>query len=1016
MLKAGDEGAQQSFDFCPSGGRGAGLGCTAAEEPALSITYATLLGVQPASPLLGFGLTDRLGLQVNLANGNLLAHASDLAVASTGLPLALDRWYNSQGPVDGPLGNWSMGTAADVQLLNRSGSDVILIGPSLTVVSFHLRPDGSYASPPGLDATLVKNPDGGFTLTSQASGVRDQFAVVPDPGHEIDSLTSVVDRNGNAVRFSYSTDLFGNGDLIGVTDSQGRQVGGFTYGFLQKKPLQSFQDWSGRRYQYAENGSGSDLTDYIDPAGQHTQYGYDASNNLVQITDPTGRVTTLGYDAGQRLTSLTLGAGSAVSGTYQFSYDTSGGPSVTVTTVTDPNGHRTAYTTDIRGRLTKVTDALGNTSQQTWTGDNHLQTSTDALGHVTTYGYDANNNLTSVQLPPTPPLTAGPVARAVYGTVANIPYFFVPTSATDAQGHTTTYGHDGNGNVTTTSMPAMVNSQNQVSAISASAIYNANGTVASATDFNGNTTTYQYDSTGNLTKIIPPTYSGGTQLGPTNIAPDGLSRPQTVTDGNGHTTTSTYDPLDRVTNEQFQDGSVGYGYDADGNQTSMTDSSGTTSYQYDARNRQTQKTLPAGLGGGTFAFGYDPGSNLTSYQDAGGTVGYGYNAADELTTLTEPGGAQTGFGYDQDRRRTTTTYPDGVTMTTGYDPSGRIAGVTARNASTTLVGLTYSYVHNGTDTTLIWQVQENDAPGVGPSPTRNYTTTDLYDPRGLQLTWAVHNNANNTTVHDYEYQFDANGNRTQIVADATVSPPPLNPTTTLAYNAVNELTATTLFSGTGGQVAQATWNWDANANLTGNSGYPGISSPATLTYNQHNQTTSITDVYQHPVAMTYAGPGQGERLSADWSSEPSGKTPEFGHTAYTNGGLGLASKTDSTGTTYYTYDPSGLPVSERTPGGTYYFVFDALGNTVMLVDPPSGSPVAMPSPCPTGNQSGDQWQAPGTNALDELPFQQGGAFQEMSDVGTGNTFAYGAFSGASGTGVTPYQETVAAPKAAPHYK
>jgi YD repeat-containing protein len=111
------------------------------------------------------------------------------------------------------------------------------------------------------------------------------------------------------------------------------------------------------------------------------------------------------------------------------------------------------------------------------------------------------------------------------------------------------------------------------------------------------------------------------------------------------------------------------------------------------------------------------------------------------------------------------------------------------------------------------------------------------------------------------------------------------------------------------------------------------------------------------------------------------------------------SRTDTTGTTRYTYDPSGLPVSERTPGGTYYFLFDGLANVAMLVDA-SGNVVAMVSPCPTGNQSGDQWAKPGTNALEELLFQGGGARGVVYDAGTVNLKTARGYLGANGTGWT----------------
>jgi YD repeat-containing protein len=409
-----------------------------------------------------------------------------------------------------------------------------------------------------------------------------------------------------------------------------------------------------------------------------------------------------------------------------------------------------------------------------------------------------------------------------------------------------------------------------------------------------------------LTFVLPqPLLAAGAQaaITTTSIAAraGALSRPHAVTDGNGNTTTYAYDPFDHVS------------------QIAQPDSS----------------------------------------------------TVNELTSLTEPGGAQTTFGYDAIHNRTVTNFPDSVSVTNSYDPSQRLAGITARNSSTTLVGLTYSYASGGTDTALLQTVQENDAPGVGPYPTRNFTTTYGYDPRNLVQSWVLHNNATNATIHAYQYQYDANGNRTQIVADPYNSQGQIVPSpgqgvahsneTDLAYTPVNELLTTAAYSKQGATIGTANWTYDQAGNLTGNSGYPGVSSPLQITYNQHNQTTGISDVYGTLVPMTYAGAGQGERLSAGWSNQPNPtdptKPPEYGSTAYTYSALGLMSTTDTTGTTSFTRDPSGLPISERTPNGTYYYVLDGLGNAVMLVDPPSGAPAWIGDICPTGNAAGEAGRA-----------------------------------------------------------
>lgn len=72
----------------------------------------------------------------------------------------------------------------------------------------------------------------------------------------------------------------------------------------------------------------------------------------------------------------------------------------------------------------------------------------NSLTELTDFGHDANDNLTSVQLP-----------TGARSTLARIdgthPYY--PASSTDAQGNTTSVSYDADDNVTTVSLPATTN-------------------------------------------------------------------------------------------------------------------------------------------------------------------------------------------------------------------------------------------------------------------------------------------------------------------------------------------------------------------------------------------------------------------------------------------------------------------------------------------------------------------------------------------------------------------------------
>jgi YD repeat-containing protein len=171
---------------------------------------------------------------------------------------------------------------------------------------------------------------------------------------------------------------------------------------------------------------------------------------------------------------------------------------------------------------------------------------------------------------------------------------YQPDTTTDAQGNVTTYGRDCKGNLT--SVRDALTTQNQITLGS----YDSQGNPHTSSDANGNTISYGYDTSGRLTSITPPTTTApSTQLGATAITYDSLSRTHTVTDGKSQVSTLAYDVLDRLTQITYNDGStISLTYDDDGNVTERDESSGVTTkitgYTYDKLNRLTREDFPDG--------------------------------------------------------------------------------------------------------------------------------------------------------------------------------------------------------------------------------------------------------------------------------------------------------------------------------------------------------------------------------------------------------------------------------------
>jgi RHS repeat-associated protein len=904
---------RRSVGSTPTGGwsptvrQTAGSASTTATSPAATQVASSSLGVSPntvagGSGAAGAGLgvqafyglesfpldsINQASAQVNVANGNLVLHSLDLKINGPGLSLRLDRFYNSRSTGSGAFGvGGVLSTGRDVGVQVGSSS-VTFTGPSgFTAVFTGTGP--SYTAPAGINADLVKQADGTYTLTYRKSGEKLSFT---SGGF----LTSDADRNGVAIQLAYDSSNM----LSSITDTAGRVT---TVG-----------------YDPAHPGSINSTTD---PAGRHTLYLYDASGNLTQVTDPNsgvtkysytgGRIsgiqtagnafTDIGYDSLGRVSSVTRwttrGQASGPSSVFGFGYATGS------STETNPLGQTTTYTLDSSSRVTRVSDPLGHARSRTWTANSDVATAVDAMGtgstgsNVTTYSYDSVNNVTAVALP------TGAAGTAQYGAATgcattDTTHPYLAKCASDAQGDQTSATYDTVGNVTRTqdTTGAKTGGVARVYTYQGTAGASCGGKTGqrcSVTDGNGHVTRYAYGANGELTSTTPPA-----PLSATTYGYDSLSRLTSVTDGRGITTSYSYDSRDQLTKALYSGGGgeVDYGYDADGNPTSRTDTGyGTQTYTYDGQGRQTATTLPGVAA--AIGTGYDAAGNITTYTDANGTVGYGYDAANNLTSLTEPSGAITTFGYNANNARTSTTYPGATVQTTTVDNSGRPTRIRAVHSSTVLSDLSYRWsTATGKDSTVLQA--RTDTVGIG-APAGSVTTYG-YDSLA-RLTSATEKTAAGAASYAWTYGYDNTGNRTTASTQSGTSTPA---STSYTYNTADQL------STINGAASGLAYDGDGNE--------LGGPSRSNETYNPRNQLTSLTTAAA-TIAFGYAGLNNTERTTADGAS-------------YLNGPLGVSAETSTTGgDTAYTRTPAGQLISTRTGTGSNYYLTDNLGSVVGEVD------------------------------------------------------------------------------------
>jgi RHS repeat-associated protein len=243
--------------------------------------------------------------------------------------------------------------------------------------------------------------------------------------------------------------------------------------------------------------------------------------------------------------------------------------------------------------------------------------------------------------------------------------------------------------------------------------YDARGRVASTTDAQGKTTTYNYNTAGTVTTSY--TDSGGTAR-TTQMTIDLNGEPTSYVDENGTTTTSTYDQAQRkvATSRQFSGQSSAqlavWGYNNLDQLSSQTDySSGSarlTSYTYDSAGRLSTETLANGMvttktydpnrgavsglshkASGTtelspWTYTYSLGGRITQEVTTNRTRTFTYDGVGRLTRTVE-GATTRNYSYDADSNRcSTSTTCDGSYT---YDSADRVL------SSPVATGYTYNY-------------------------------------------------------------------------------------------------------------------------------------------------------------------------------------------------------------------------------------------------------------------------------------------------------------------------------------
>jgi len=347
----------------------------------------------------------------------------------------------------------------------------------------------------------------------------------------IAKILSIEDRNGNQLTFQYNNTEYNSSTnkLVSVTDPSNRQLT-FTY----STDYVEVTDNINRVWKYYL--SGGRLVKVVDPLGNYVTYEYNADGDLIKLNNKRGYSWTFTYDNQHRQVSSINPLGDTITTCYStytvpspFLNISNGVPEnakrYNETKFIYPNGNIETFTYDpTRGSIVKRIDASGLATLYQHDVDGNIikiiarKNGTDIK--TIHYFYDNYGNCTRAILP------MGQEYKWTYENTYN-----KPTAFYDPIGSTTTYVYDSKGNLT-----EIIDSENNKSTFT----YNSYGEITAVTNARGYTTTFEYNSYGYVTKVTDALGNS------TSFVYDDVGRLLSRTNALNQTTTYEYDDLGRL--------------------------------------------------------------------------------------------------------------------------------------------------------------------------------------------------------------------------------------------------------------------------------------------------------------------------------------------------------------------------------------------------------------------------------------------------------------------------------------
>lgn len=851
----------------------------------------------------------------------------------------------------------------------------------------------------------------GYDASGKLASVTDHFGKALSFGYDASNrLSALTIPGGQSYGYSYNA----NNNVSGVTQPDGTtrsfayNESTYTSGASLPTALTGIFDESGIRYAtYRYNSSLRALsTEHANGVEKYEiQYPSDPNSNTRTFTDPLGHSRTLTLATVQGVSypaAATARSNLACARQKSSGYDGNGNAISKV----DFNDNETIYVFDTTRNLeTSRTEASGTPHARTTTTQWHpiyrLPTQVDEPSRRTAYTHDSNGNvLTRTVTDLTAMSNSSRTWTYTYNSfgkvlMANGPRTDVSDVTTYTYYNCTTGYHCGQ-------LHTIANAAGHITTYNT---YNEHGQPLTLTDANDVVTTLTYDL---RQRLISRTV--GSEATTFEYWPTGLLKKATLPDGSY--LEYAYDAAHRLTDISDADGNrIHYTLDAMGNRTDegiFDPSNALTQIRtrvFNTLNELQQEIGAAGTAAGTTTYGYDNNGNQTSIaaplsrntsqvydqlnrmtqvtDPLAGITQYGYNALDQLISVTDPKGLVTSYSYNALGDLKQQTSPDtGVTLNT-YDSGGNLQTSTdARSAITTntydalnRVSSTSFTTGSTTDQTLIYSYDagtygKGRLTGVSDS---NHSLTWSYDEQGRLLTSGqTVGSVSKTTSYTY-----ANGQRQSMTTpsgqlitygytNGKVTSIGVNGTVLVSnvlYDPIGPVRQWTWGNGTlsvrtfdqDGKITQIdsaglkTYAYDDAFRITGITDTTNTALSWTYGYDDLDRLTSASKTgmtlgYSYDAngnrltetgssASTFSVAANSNRLSSTsgalvrtYGYDDAGNTTSFTGVSFTYNSRGrMKSSTKGGVTAHYAYNGLGQRVKKYLLGTSSYFVYDEEG-------------------------------------------------------------------------------------------